>query len=151
MRNHNKFFLVIVETPLVTNNILAETLSGEEGTWTIQVIYPGEEVSDSGFLTRDDEVLVSVDNALEVEEGGQLKENHEEQVTISTIPKESQGDKYVCPKCDKVYNARRNLVRHINLECGKEPKYICMYCDYKNHRRNEINKHIKKKHDVFME
>lgn len=136
----------------MTNNILAETLSGEEGTWTIQVIYPGEEAADSGFLTRDDEVLVSVENALEVEEGSQLDENQEEeQVQTVMIPKEAQGDKYVCPKCDKVYNARRNLVRHINLECGKEPKYNCMYCDYKNYRRNEINKHIRKKHDVFME
>lgn len=134
----------------MTNNILAETLSGEEGTWTIQVIYPGQDPADSDFLTRDDEVLVSVDTPLEAEENIQLTEINDEEVKTVTIPKESQGDKYVCPKCDKVYNARRNLIRHINLECGKEPKYNCMYCDYKNHRRNEINKHIRKKHGVFM-
>ncbi|XP_031346967.1 longitudinals lacking protein, isoforms A/B/D/L isoform X2 [Photinus pyralis] len=57
---------------------------------------------------------------------------------------------YSCPKCGKLYNARKNLVRHLKIECGKEPQFICPYCDYKNHRRNEIKNHLRNKHSVLL-
>ncbi|KAF9406433.1 hypothetical protein HW555_013189 [Spodoptera exigua] len=53
---------------------------------------------------------------------------------------------YRCPKCQRCYNARKNLVRHVTLECGREPQYKCPYCPYSKHRRNELKKHIDKKH-----
>lgn len=53
---------------------------------------------------------------------------------------------YKCPNCHRCYNARRNLVRHVTLECGREPQYKCPYCSYKKHRRNELKKHLEKKH-----
>lgn len=53
---------------------------------------------------------------------------------------------YKCPNCQRCYNARKNLVRHITLECGREPQYKCPYCSYSKHRRNELKKHIEKKH-----
>ncbi|XP_035445525.1 longitudinals lacking protein isoform X2 [Spodoptera frugiperda] len=53
---------------------------------------------------------------------------------------------YRCPKCQRCYNARKNLVRHVTLECGREPQYKCPYCAYSKHRRNELKKHIDKKH-----
>lgn len=53
---------------------------------------------------------------------------------------------YKCPKCQRAYNARRNLVRHVTLECGREPQYKCPFCAYSKHRRNELKNHINKKH-----
>ncbi|XP_052750080.1 zinc finger protein sens-like [Galleria mellonella] len=53
---------------------------------------------------------------------------------------------YKCPNCQRCYNARKNLVRHVTLECGREPQYKCPYCVYSKHRRNELKKHIDKKH-----
>nr|XP_021189943.1 longitudinals lacking protein, isoforms F/I/K/T isoform X2 [Helicoverpa armigera] len=54
--------------------------------------------------------------------------------------------KYKCSKCHRCYNARKNLVRHVTLECGRDPQYKCPYCPYSKHRRNELKKHIDKKH-----
>ncbi|CAH0398562.1 unnamed protein product [Chilo suppressalis] len=53
---------------------------------------------------------------------------------------------YKCPNCSRCYNARRNLVRHVTLECGREPQYKCPYCSCSKHRRNELKNHINKKH-----
>ncbi|KAM3957741.1 uncharacterized protein ACR2FA_008254 isoform 2-T2 [Aphomia sociella] len=53
---------------------------------------------------------------------------------------------YKCPNCQRCYNARKNLVRHVTLECGREPQYKCPHCSYSKHRRNELKKHIEKKH-----
>lgn len=53
---------------------------------------------------------------------------------------------YKCPNCQRCYNARKNLVRHVTLECGRDPQYRCPYCAYCKHRRNELKKHVEKKH-----
>ncbi|GBP33538.1 hypothetical protein EVAR_28693_1 [Eumeta japonica] len=53
---------------------------------------------------------------------------------------------YRCPNCQRCYNARKNLVRHVTLECGREPQYKCPHCSYSKHRRNELKKHIERKH-----
>ncbi|KAL4713141.1 hypothetical protein ACJJTC_004527 [Scirpophaga incertulas] len=54
--------------------------------------------------------------------------------------------RYKCSKCARCYNARRNLVRHVALECGREPQYKCPHCHCGKHRRNELKNHINKKH-----
>ncbi|XP_060802692.1 longitudinals lacking protein isoform X2 [Amyelois transitella] len=53
---------------------------------------------------------------------------------------------FKCPNCQRLYNARKNLVRHVTLECGREPQYKCPFCSYSKHRRNELTRHIQKKH-----
>lgn len=53
---------------------------------------------------------------------------------------------YRCPNCQRCYNARKNLVRHVTLECGREPQYKCPHCAYSKHRRNELKKHMLRKH-----
>lgn len=58
---------------------------------------------------------------------------------------------YRCSNCHRCYNARKNLVRHVTLECGVEPRYKCPYCSYSKHRRNELKKHIEKKHPERVE
>lgn len=58
---------------------------------------------------------------------------------------------YQCVKCGRRYNARRNLVRHMTLECGIDPRYKCPHCGYTKHRRNELKRHIQKKHAALAE
>lgn len=53
---------------------------------------------------------------------------------------------YKCRNCQRSYNARRNLVRHETLECGREPQYKCPFCSCSKHRRNELKKHILRTH-----
>ncbi|XP_041987691.1 longitudinals lacking protein, isoforms A/B/D/L isoform X1 [Aricia agestis] len=53
---------------------------------------------------------------------------------------------YKCPNCERCYNARKNLVRHVSLECGRDPQFKCPHCSYSKHRRNELKKHLEKKH-----
>nr|XP_023019693.1 longitudinals lacking protein isoform X4 [Leptinotarsa decemlineata] len=142
----------LLESSLETNTLFAEPLTGEDETWTIQVIYPDEDDNqDIPQLTGDD-TLISVENISKIDH----TELSEGNVEVQSRPEVEKSFKktiptvsFICPKCSKIYNARRNLVRHLNLECGKDPKYTCTYCDYKNHRRNEITKHIRKKHGMY--
>lgn len=152
--------------PLLTDDVqLAETLPATtDDPWTIQVIYQDDQSEVAGLFTVDDETLIPLQKTLEIDADTptpileldptqlELKPNLQipEQV-IEEEPKQlpKSDDKYVCPKCDRVYNARRNLSRHLNLECGKEPQYKCDFCSYRNHRRNEIKKHLLKKHQIY--
>lgn len=127
----------------------------EDGTWTIQVIYPDDSDPNSQLLPGED-ALISVEDLAEATafDGTSIihSDNNSQQIYMAQEAKFSTkmnvltDESYPCTRCDKIYNARRNLVRHINSECGKEPKYTCMFCDYKNYRRNEIVNHMKKKH-----
>ncbi|XP_019881118.1 longitudinals lacking protein, isoforms A/B/D/L isoform X4 [Aethina tumida] len=143
----------IMESTLLTNNLenleLQEAL--DEG-WTIQVIYP-EEQSVASLLTED--TLISLENIEqppnEEENTSKIKDKKLKKPVKVQYSECWTTNGFVCPKCGKVYNARKNLARHINIECGKPPKFSCMYCDYKNYRRNEIKKHVSKKHlNKFM-
>lgn len=58
----------------------------------------------------------------------------------------TEANKYKCPNCQRCYNARKNLVRHVTLECGREPQYKCPHCVFSKHRRNELKKHLERKH-----
>lgn len=53
---------------------------------------------------------------------------------------------YPCPQCPKIYSYKNNLLRHINIECGKQPNLMCPYCSYKSKHKCDITRHIKKRH-----
>lgn len=152
------------EASLLANSLdLQETLVEEDGVpWTIQVIYP--EDRNVGTILSQTDTLITVENISQ-----SFVENDKTVVDINSTseiqekPKKLIKDKdnlpyadcwtpkgYTCPNCHKVYNARKNLARHINSECGKEPQYACPYCDYKNYRRNELKKHAKNKHHLYF-
>ncbi|KAK3915489.1 Zinc finger and SCAN domain-containing protein 10 [Frankliniella fusca] len=40
----------------------------------------------------------------------------------------TSGLVHACPQCEKTYRWRRNLTRHLNFECGKEPRFRCPSC-----------------------
>ncbi|XP_056648392.1 longitudinals lacking protein-like isoform X7 [Diorhabda sublineata] len=138
------------DSSLEPNGLYTEPLTGEDETWTIQVIYP--EKDNSQLLTGED-TLPPIENGKDDaqntinSEDSLIKDSKDLTWLLENITKDSiKTIGYVCTKCDKIYNAKRNLVRHVKQECGKEPKYSCKFCEYKNYRRNEIIKHITKRH-----
>lgn len=143
---------------LASTDILAEALVDENGTWTIQVIYPDNVDPNSQLLNTSNELISVEDFAQSAVIDDPLLEtdNTSTQIFMTREARVSKfsasnDESFACTKCNKIYNARRNLVRHMNSECGKEPKYTCIFCDYKNYRRNEIINHIKKKHKKHSE
>ncbi|KAF7272344.1 hypothetical protein GWI33_014893 [Rhynchophorus ferrugineus] len=123
---------------------LTNELTGTEpeNTWTIQLICPQEDL-DTTFLNEKSIVYTIENDALQPSEIQDVQtDNLKDQEKVESV----QIELFICSKCQKSYNAKRNLQRHLKMECGKEPQYCCNYCDYKNYRRNEIANHVRKKH-----
>lgn len=47
-----------------------------------------------------------------------------------------------CNACNRVYNWPRSLRRHIQLECGKEPRFQCVHCSYKFKHKSSLVRHV---------
>lgn len=118
------------------------------GPCTIQVIFPEGCTPIPPLISETDTLISLQDITQEVERVPSVRKK-EKKVKLPFSECWTPGG-YECPKCEKLYNARKNLARHINVECGKEPQFSCPYCGYKNHRRNEINKHVRNKHTVVV-
>lgn len=50
--------------------------------------------------------------------------------------------RYPCPRCYKTYKQKTHLIRHINFECGVEPKFACV-CGKKFKQRSNLNTHVR--------
>lgn len=57
-----------------------------------------------------------------------------------------QMDRYPCPGCERHFKDKKNLVRHVQYECGQEPRFQCPYCELKSKRPSCIYLHIRKRH-----
>lgn len=130
-------------------------MSVGRSNWSIPIIYPDEEDASSILAAA-----VDTSFAATADDAAQVAASLSPSDAVSrTVNKRSKvvlpyatcwtPEGFVCPNCKKIYNARKNLARHVNLECGKEPQYACRYCDYKNYRRNEIKKHARNKHNSW--
>lgn len=58
---------------------------------------------------------------------------------------------FYCTQCLKVYRHRSNLLRHIRLECGKEPIFHCPYCQHRSKRKGNLMIHIRNLHHKDIE
>ncbi|KAK9882344.1 hypothetical protein WA026_020866 [Henosepilachna vigintioctopunctata] len=119
----NKIRIEVVDSEVVYDNITHETTEEDPDRIKIETVCPE----------------VVFDNSIKSKRAKKCK-NLVEYEGFHT------GAGYVCPNCSKVYSARKNLARHMNVECGKLPRFSCAYCQYRNHRRNEIKNHIRNKH-----
>lgn len=54
-----------------------------------------------------------------------------------------------CTKCFKIYRHRTNLLRHLRLECGKEPNFQCQYCQHRSKRKSNLMLHIRNLHKNY--
>ncbi|KAJ4427490.1 hypothetical protein ANN_25138 [Periplaneta americana] len=61
-------------------------------------------------------------------------------------PEESIGLGYFCPNCGKGYCWKRNLKRHLSLECGKQPTQKCPYCPYVSKHKCDVKRHMNQRH-----
>lgn len=56
-----------------------------------------------------------------------------------------ENGRYPCMKCGSSYKQKTHLSRHLNFECGIEPKFTCK-CGKKFKQRSNFNTHIKYMH-----
>ncbi|KAF5273673.1 hypothetical protein FQA39_LY07363 [Lamprigera yunnana] len=124
---------------------LQSVLFSDSEPTTVQVIFPDKCSTIPPLITEID-TLISLENVTHERETKEVKKRKIQKLPCAEY---LTSDGYSCPNCGKLYNARKNLVRHLKMECGKEPQYICPYCNYKNHRRNEIKNHLRNKHGVL--
>lgn len=54
----------------------------------------------------------------------------------------NEEQRYPCKQCNRSYKNKRHLYRHVQVECGKEPKFQCPYCPYRGKYRDHLNKHM---------
>jgi len=57
---------------------------------------------------------------------------------------------YPCKKCGRAYQWKKTLLRHVRMECGKEPQFQCPYCPQKSKLKCNLKQHILHKHENFM-
>jgi uncharacterized C2H2 Zn-finger protein len=53
---------------------------------------------------------------------------------------------FPCPRCRKVYRYRTNMLRHLKVECGKEPQFQCPYCPCQTKHKSSMQRHIENRH-----
>jgi uncharacterized C2H2 Zn-finger protein len=53
---------------------------------------------------------------------------------------------FPCPRCRKVYRYRTNMLRHLKVECGKEPQFQCPYCPCQTKHKSSMQRHIENMH-----
>lgn len=53
---------------------------------------------------------------------------------------------HICPNCNKIYNWKGNLRRHLKLECGKLPNLSCEFCVYVTKHESSLKRHVRFKH-----
>lgn len=53
------------------------------------------------------------------------------------------GLMYRCVKCQKCYNRKENLSRHLRYECGVEAQFICFICGKKSKRKEHLQSHMR--------
>ncbi|CAG9760678.1 unnamed protein product [Ceutorhynchus assimilis] len=146
-------------------NLLNDMENDTEHSWMIQVIYP--EDSNNTLLYENDIVLTLQDQkdllpVTDCDESPrsdkEISATNEQVISIDETQDDPtddnieiiRTDEFTCPNCLKTYNAKRNLQRHLRVECGKEPQYSCKFCEYKNYRRNELLNHMKKRHSFIL-
>lgn len=62
------------------------------------------------------------------------------------IPPSRMPGAFKCPGCGKSYWYKKTMLRHLRLECGKEPQFQCPYCPHRAKQKNHLVKHIASRH-----
>lgn len=59
---------------------------------------------------------------------------------------DSEGCKFQCGQCCKVYKHKGNLVKHQRYECGNKMPFSCLICDYRANQKGNLLVHLLKHH-----
>lgn len=57
---------------------------------------------------------------------------------------------FYCPRCNNHYMWKKNLMRHMKLECGKEPSFQCPICPLRTKHKSSLLGHIRNKHFINL-
>lgn len=55
---------------------------------------------------------------------------------------------FYCPQCNNHYMWKKNLIRHMRLECGKEPTFQCPICPLRTKHKSSLIGHVRNKHFI---
>lgn len=69
-----------------------------------------------------------------------------ENVCTISLDDSALTELFMCSNCTRTYRLKHSLLRHMRLECGKEPKYTCSECNRKFKHKYDLNVHIRSKH-----
>lgn len=53
-----------------------------------------------------------------------------------------------CPRCNSSYRHKSSLDRHLQYECGVEPRFQCYLCGRRFNYKRPLETHIRKVHNV---
>ncbi|XP_076753916.1 uncharacterized protein LOC143425135 isoform X16 [Xylocopa sonorina] len=54
--------------------------------------------------------------------------------------------RFPCPNCARAYSQKYSLNRHLNYECGQEPRFKCPHCDYRCKKSANVYGHVRRRH-----
>ncbi|XP_076621386.1 longitudinals lacking protein, isoforms A/B/D/L-like [Colletes latitarsis] len=54
--------------------------------------------------------------------------------------------RHLCPKCNRSYKHRSNMMRHYKYECGSLQRFECPYCKHHLRQRTHVWTHIRTLH-----
>ena len=57
--------------------------------------------------------------------------------------KEASNEGLKCPRCQKIFQHKSSLCRHLKSECGSAKVYECLGCNKKFDRQDSLNRHLK--------
>ncbi|XP_021915072.1 longitudinals lacking protein, isoforms A/B/D/L isoform X12 [Zootermopsis nevadensis] len=75
-----------------------------------------------------------------------LRLSNEGPPPLRGIPPSRMPGAFKCPGCGKSYWYKKTMLRHLRLECGKEPQFQCPYCPHRAKQKNHLVKHIASRH-----
>lgn len=55
-------------------------------------------------------------------------------------------EKHPCPKCNRIFEKKGSLSRHLFYACGKKPRFKCPYCGYCCNLRSNVYRHVRNSH-----
>lgn len=68
--------------------------------------------------------------------------------------KNEQPNQLLCPNnCGRVYTGyygKSNLKKHLQFECGVEPKFSCSFCQKRFSRKSSLKSHVILVHKTFI-
>lgn len=84
----------------------------------------------------------------QIEEKGQQQQQHDSKIKISeelksAIPRICDRMGYSCTRCGNTYTRTHSLNRHVNFECGIEPKFSCPICFKKSKHKHNLLIHMR--------
>ena len=71
---------------------------------------------------------------------------------LQTFDLISTKEKHPCPKCNRIFEKKSSLSRHLTYMCGKRPQFKCPYCEYCCNMRCNVYRHVRyihKKNEVY--